>query len=326
MSRPGPRNTITDVPGITVGNAENFDLVTGTTVVLADKPAVAAADVRGGAPGVRDTEALAPTAMVQQAHAICLSGGSAFGLDAAGGVMDWLRRKGRGIEIGTARVPIVPAAIIFDLLTGPDPSWEAPPWWDLGLRAAETASRDFSLGNAGAGLGAIAGQIKGGLGTASAVHGELIVGALAVSNPVGSVTMPGSNHFWAWALEQENEFGGLGAPNNVGDLGEMALKGSEANTTLVVVATNATLDWAQSGRLAIMAQDGFARAIRPVHCPMDGDTVFVLATGEVALPDTAATIARLGMMAADCAARAITRGVYEARALAGIKAWRDLER
>ncbi|MEM9098408.1 MAG: P1 family peptidase [Pseudomonadota bacterium] len=324
MSRPGPLNAITDVPGITVGNAEDWDLITGTTVVLSEKPLVAAADIRGGAPGVRDVEALAPLASVQQAHAVCLSGGSAFGLDAAGGVMDFLRGNGVGVQVGAAQVPIVPSAIIFDLLIGPGPVWEHPPWWQLGRQAAGQAAQDFALGNAGAGLGATAGQIKGGLGTASAISKELIVGALAVANPVGSVTMPGSRHFWAWALEQNSEFGGLGPPEDLGDLSEMKLKGSSANTTLVVVATNASLSWSEAGRLAVMAQDGLARAIRPVHAPMDGDSVFVMATGEVELPDPMHCLTLLGMMAGDCTARAITRGVYEAKALAGVPAWHDL--
>ncbi|MEM8791327.1 MAG: P1 family peptidase [Pseudomonadota bacterium] len=324
MSRPGPRNSITDVPGITVGNAEDHGMVTGTTVVLVEGQVTAAVDVRGGAPGVREAAALAPAATMQQAHAISLSGGSAFGLDAAGGVMDWLRRRGTGIEIGPARVPIVPGAIIFDLLTGPGPEWETPPWWDLGVRAVEAAGQDFELGNAGAGMGATAGPIKGGLGTASATQDALIVGALAISNPVGGVTMPGSRHFWAWALEQNGEFGGLGAPETVGDVTEMPLSPSLANTTLVVVATNARLSWNGAMRLAIMAHDGFAQAIRPVHSPLDGDTVFVLATGEVELPDPIHSLAKLGFMAADCSARAITRGVYEAESLAGIAAWRDL--
>lgn len=325
MLCPGPRNAITDVPGITVGNAEDIGLTTGTTVVLTENGALAAGDVRGGAPGVREIEVLAPTSTVQLAHAITLSGGSAFGLDAAGGVMDWLHRRGRGFDVGPVRVPIVPSAIIFDLLTGDHRDWDTPPWWDLGRRAVSSASAEFSLGNAGVGMGATAGPIKGGLGTASVVSGDFIVGALAVANPVGSVLIPGSRHFWAWALEQAGEFGGLGPPAAMPETLEETPKGAAgANTTLVVLATNAALTWSQAARMAVMAHDGLARAIRPVHTPLDGDTAFVLATGEVALVDPVQDLTRLGMLGADCAARAIARGVYEAESLAGVPAWRDL--
>jgi L-aminopeptidase/D-esterase-like protein len=192
MIRPGPRNSITDVPGIQVGNAELPGLVTGATAVIPDRPAVAAVDVRGGGPGTRETEALAAGSTVQQVHGIVLAGGSAYGLDAAGGVMHWLRRQGRGFAIGGAVVPIVPGAIIFDLLTGGPKDWDHPPWWELGYRAATAASRDFALGNAGAGLGARAGKLKGGLGTASVQSGGITIGALAVANPVGSVVIPGA--------------------------------------------------------------------------------------------------------------------------------------
>ncbi|MBY8974228.1 P1 family peptidase [Rhodobacteraceae bacterium NNCM2] len=324
--RPGPRNAITDVPGILVGNAEDTRLLTGTTVVLPEQSVTAAADVRGGGPGTREIDALAPTATVQQAHAITLSGGSAFGLDAAGGVMDWLREEGRGFPVGPVRVPIVPSAILFDLLTGDGANWDEPPWWNLGRQAAAAASTDFALGNAGAGMGATAGALKGGLGTASIVSGDFVIGALSAVNPVGSTVIPGSRHFWAWALEQEGEFGGLGPPTAMPDtLDEMPGGAPATNTTLTVIATNAALTSSQAGRLAVMAHDGYARAIRPVHTPLDGDTVFVLATGEIPLADPIADITRLGTLGADCTARAIARGVFEAEAVAGIPAWRDLE-
>ena len=330
MIRPGPRNSISDVPGIRVGNAEDPALLTGVTAVIPDAPAVAAADVRGGGPGSRETEALAPEATVQEVHAVVLSGGSAFGLDAAGGVMDWLRTQGRGFHIAGAVVPIVPSAIIFDLATGGPKSWQHPPWWGLGRRAAERAAPHFRLGNAGAGLGARAGALKGGLGTASAILGNFTVGALAVVNSAGSVVIPGSRHFWAWALEMGAEFGGLGPPEAMpGELDHRFLTeggpdSPGANTTLVVVATDAALSRAQARRVALMAHDGLARAIRPVHTPLDGDTVFVLSTGARALADPVHDLARIGMVAADCAARAIARGVYEAEGLAGIPAWWDL--
>ncbi|MCH8953286.1 MAG: P1 family peptidase [Proteobacteria bacterium] len=326
MIRPGPSNSITDVPGILVGNAEAPELVTGATAILPERPAVGAVEVRGGGPGSRETEALAAESTVQEVHGIALSGGSAYGLDAAGGVMHWLRGHGRGLAIAEAVVPIVPGAIIFDLATGGPKHWDHPPWWELGYRAAEAAGADFALGNAGAGLGATAGKLKGGLGTASVTWDGLTVGALAVVNPMGSVLIPGSRTFWAWPFELDGEFGGQtppGAPP--ADLDhDFAAAPPGANTTLAVIATDAHLTRAQAKRVACMAHDGFARAIRPVHSPLDGDTVFVLATGAIALADPVGDLARLGMLAADCTARAITRGVYEAAPLAGWPAYRDL--
>jgi len=325
MIRPGPRNSITDVPGILVGNAEAPDLVTGATAVIPERPAIAAVDVRGGAPGTRETEALAAESMVQEVHGIALSGGSAYGLDAAGGVMHWLRGQGRGFGIGGTVVPIVPGAIIFDLLTGGPKDWDHPPWWELGYQAARAAGADFALGNAGAGLGAKAGKLKGGLGTASVRWNGVTLGALAVSNPVGSVLIPGTRTFWAWPFEMAGEFGGQTPPQAPpADLDHDFAAPAGANTTCAVIATDALLTRAQAKRIALMAHDGFARAIRPVHTPLDGDTVFVLATGAIPLADPVGDLARLGMLAADCAARAITRGVYEAAALAGWPAYRDL--
>ena len=325
MIRPGPRNSITDVPGILVGNAEAPDLVTGATAVIPERPAIAAVDVRGGGPGTRETEALAAESTVQEVHGIALSGGSAYGLDAAGGVMHWLRSQGRGFAIADVVVPIVPGAIIFDLLTGGPKAWDHPPWWDLGYRAAQAAGKDFALGNAGAGMGAKAGTLKGGLGTASVRWGRFTLGALAVANPVGSVVIPGTRTFWAWPFELEGEFGGQTPPDAPpADLDHDFATAAGANTTLTVIATDADLPRAQAKRVALMAHDGYARAIRPVHTPLDGDTVFVLATGAIPLADPVGDLARLGMLAADCAARAITRGVYEAAALAGWPAYRDL--
>ncbi len=325
MIRPGPRNSITDVPGILVGNAEAPGLVTGATAVVPERPAIAAVDVRGGGPGTRETEALAVESTVQEVHGIALSGGSAYGLDAAGGVMHWLRSQGRGFAIGGTVVPIVPGAIIFDLTLGGSKDWDHPPWWDLGYRAAQAAGEDFALGNAGAGLGARAGKLKGGLGTASVRWNGLTLGALAVVNAVGSVVIPGTRTFWAWPFELEGEFGGQTPPDAPpADLDHDFAAPAGANTTCMVIATDADLTRAQAKRVALMAHDGYARAIRPVHTPLDGDTVFVLATGAIPLADPVGDLARLGMLAADCAARAITRGVYEAAALAGWPAYRDL--
>jgi len=336
MIRPGPRNLITDVEGIRVGNADDRHVWTGVTVVLPAEPAVAAVDVRGGAPGTRETDALDPSCLVEQIHAIVLSGGSAFGLDAAGAVAASLGARGIGFAVGAARVPIVPSAILFDLLNGGAKDWGAmPPYRDLAVSALAAAAAPgggaaFPLGNAGAGYGAKAGRLKGGLGSASAVGADgLQVGALMAVNPWGSVVMPGSGCFWAWPLEQAAEFGGLRPPTAGVPLDielppdpSAALPG--ANTTIGVVATNAALSKAEAGRIAIMAQDGVARAIRPAHTPFDGDTVFVLATGSYALAEKRPlAIAWLGAIAADCVARAIARAVHAADRLGQWPAWRD---
>lgn len=321
----GPRNSITDVPGITVGNAEDHALVTGATVVVPDEPALCAVDHRGGAIGARDTIALMPGSVGGWVHAVCLSGGSAYGLDAAGGVMDRLRVLGRGLEFGGAIVPIVPSAIIFDLMVGERRDWDRPPWWTLGARAFENAGSDFALGNAGAGLGATAADLKGGLGTASFRASDFTIGAIAVANPVGGVVIPGTDTFWAWMLEQDGEFGGQVPPTaRPGNITAAPREDpAPANTTLAVVATDAELDRDTALRLAIMAQDGMARAIRPIHGPMDGDTVFVMSTARRPKPDPTFGLMQMGALAADVTARAITRGVYAADALAGIPCYRE---
>ncbi len=327
MIRPGPRNLITDVPGLRVGQTGDPKLRSGVTVVLPDRPAVAAVDVRGGGPGTRETDALDPAALVEHVDAIVLSGGSAFGLEAASGVTSWLAARGRGFRVGAARVPIVPAAILFDLYEGSD--WgQSPPWRDLATAACGAADVEFELGNAGAGTGAVAGELKGGLGSVSAVDDDgSIVGALAVANPAGSTVMPGQSSFWAWALEQDNELGGQTPPNRAvslePDLPAALVPG--ANTTLVVVGVGARLTRAQARRVAIMAQDGIARAVRPAHTPFDGDTVFVLSTGQGRPPGPEA-VARIGAVAADCVARAIARGVYEAESAGGAPSWRETYR
>ena len=341
MIRPGPRNLITDVPGIRVGNAEHAGHPTGVTIVLPDRAAVAAVDVRGGGPGTRETDALRPSALVERVDAVALSGGSAFGLEAASGAVSWLAARGRGFRVGEARVPIVPAAILFDLLQGgpkdrgpkdggPKDRGAMPPYRDLGMAACDAAELDFALGNAGAGLGASAGPLKGGLGSASAMDdngpGEdrLVVGALAAANPAGSVVMPGQSTLWAWMLEQNGELGGQEPPAGPvslePDLPDVLRAG--ANTTLVVVAVSAPLTRPQAQRVAIMAQDGVARAVRPAHTPFDGDTVFVLSTGD-GDPPGPAVVARIGSIAADCVARAIARGVYEAEPAGGLASWRS---
>ncbi|MFQ5973315.1 MAG: P1 family peptidase [Alphaproteobacteria bacterium] len=334
MIRPGPMNLITDVEGVRVGNADDPRLRSGVTVVLPDEPAVAGVDVRGGAPGTRESDILSPQALLDRVDAVVLSGGSAFGLDAASGVMAWLRGRGRGHPVGDAIVPIVPAAILFDLLNGGDKDWgEANPYAGLGRKACAAANKAFGLGNAGAGLGARAGPLKGGLGSASAVDETgLSVGAIVAVNAVGSPVMPGQPTLWAWSLEQGDELGGQPAPTGPSDLEpELHLSahtqedGGIGNTVIGVVATNAHLDKAQAGRVALMAHDGIARALRPAHTPLDGDVIFCLATGRggAGRPDALA-LARLGAVGADCVARATARGVYAADPLGRMPGYRAI--
>ena len=335
MARPGPRNLITDVDGVLVGNAIAVAMRTGVTVVLPTQPTLAGVDVRGGAPGTRDTSALDPSCLVDRVDAVVLSGGSAFGLDAPSGAVSWLAARGRGFPAGGARVPIVPGAILFDLLNGGDKDWgEQPPYRALGYAACQDAAADFPLGNVGAGLGATAGALKGGLGSASAVALDgLQVGALVGVNSVGSTVIPGSSTLWAWALEQQGELGVQppptparpGEPLGAADHDYVFDVALGANTTIAVVATNATLDKAQASRVALMAHDGIARAVSPAHTPFDGDTVFALATARRSLPDnSAAEIARIGAIAADCLARAIGRAVVAADSLGDMPSYRSL--
>jgi len=324
MIRTGFRNSIADVPGIRVGHAEDRGLTTGTTVIALREPCLCAIDHRGGAVGARDTIALMPGSIGGRVNAICLSGGSAYGLDAAGGVMDGLRRAGEGFAFGGALLPIVPSAIIFALMTGETRDWKDPPWWRLGRRALDAADEEFALGNVGAGLGATAGSLKGGIGTASFQTDAHVVGALAVANPAGSTVIPGTDTFWAWMLERDGELGGQRPPSSpLSDVATIPNAGAPGNTTLVVVATDAALDRDMALRVAIMAQDGIATAIRPVHGPMDGDTVFVLSTGARDEPADLHGLMQLGALAADAAARAIARGVYEAETLAGVPSYRE---
>jgi L-aminopeptidase/D-esterase-like protein len=324
-----PRNLITDVPGVLVGHAEDRLIASGATAIVFEAPAVASADVRGGGPGTRDIELLDPAMTVEAIDAIALSGGSAFGLDAASGVQAWLAEQGRGFAVGAARVPIVPGAIVFDLLNGGDKSWgRYAPYRELGYEAARGAGRDFALGSAGAGLGATTANLKGGIGSASAACGGCTVGALVVVNAVGSVVVGDGPWFWAAPFERDAEFGGRGFPSPfpARALDPVTKLGPLAATTIALVATDAKLTKAQAKRLAVMAQDGLARAIYPVHTPLDGDTVFAASTGRVSLPDPLLAFTALGTAAANCLARAVARGVYEATALphAGAQpAWRD---
>ena len=331
MLRPGPRNLITDVDGILVGNAEDERVRSGVTVVLPGAAALAAVDVRGGAPGTRETDALHPTSLAPGVDAIVLSGGSAFGLDAASGVMQWLAEAGRGFLAGGHHVPIVPAAILFDLANGGDKQWgREPPYRRLGETAAMRAGLDFALGNAGAGLGASAGRIKGGLGSVSTVGDDgWQVGALVAGNPVGSVLVPGTTTLWGALFAQADELGDAqpgAAPRSVPiDLDLPAEGRIGGHTCIGVVATNLILTKAEALRIAIMAHDGLARAVRPVHTPFDGDTLFVLSTARVPLPEPKPlALARLGHIAADCVTRALTRGVYAADSLGDRPGYRSL--
>ncbi len=329
MAEPGPRNLITDVPGLLVGQAQDEAGITGTTVVLCEAPAVAAVDVRGGAPGSRETELLDSAALVQRVDAIVLSGGSAFGLDAAGGVMKGLAAMGRGFAVRDVRVPIVPAAILFDLaFTGRLPWSGEPPYRRLGRAALAQAGPDFRLGNAGAGLGAKSGRLKGGVGSASLRLGDqVMVGAIVAVNSWGSVVRPDCGRFWAaeqaLAGEIEPQPTLPAGPLDPEDFSACAAASAGANTTIAVVATNAPLDKTGCRRLAIMAQAGLAQAIRPAHTPFDGDTVFALATGVGGEVDPA-TLARLGSTAASCLARAIMRAVLEAAPFGSLPSWRQL--
>jgi D-aminopeptidase len=324
------RNLITDVAGITVGHAADQKLASGVTAVVFDAPATGSVDVRGGGPGTRETALLDPAQTVEGIDAICLSGGSAYGLDAASGVQAYMREIGRGFVVRTVRVPIVPGAIMFDLLNGGDKDWgRYPPYRELGYEAAKSAGSQFALGSAGAGLGATTANFKGGIGSASAMTKDgVVVGALAVVNAVGSVVVGDGPHFWAAPFEHNREFGGRGAAPSpsAADLALRAKGGPLQNTTLAVVATDARLTKAQCNRLAVMAQDGLARAVYPVHTPLDGDVVFAAATGKTVLNDPIYGLAELGMIAANVMARAIARGVYEAKALpfaGALPAWRD---
>ncbi|MGE0702094.1 MAG: P1 family peptidase [Hyphomicrobiaceae bacterium] len=323
-------NSIIDVDGLSVGNAQDRALASGVTAVLVERPNVASIVTSGGAPGQRDTALLEPGMTVEGVDAIVLSGGSAYGLDAAGGVMAALRDRGVGLHVGSAVVPIVAQAILFDLLNGGDKNWgREPPYWRLGLDAAMAASRTvLALGTAGAGYGATTATLKGGLGSASATTSSGVrVGAIAAVNAIGSAVVGDGPHFWAAPYERNGELGGLGLPATIGatDLRMRIKSGAPPATTIALVATDAVLTKAEAKRLAIMADDGLARAIRPAHAPMDGDTVFAVATQRRAVSGPA-ELTEIGLLAADCLARAIARGVYEATALPfahALPAWRD---
>jgi L-aminopeptidase/D-esterase-like protein len=325
-----PLNLITDLAGIRVGHAHDTKVASGVTVILLDGDNVASGVTRGGAPGSRDTALLEPEMTRAQIDAVVLSGGSLFGLDAAGGVVNALRGRGVGLRIGPVNVPIAVQAITFDLINGGDKAWgRKPPYWDLGWAATEAATDGaFALGTVGGGYGVTTATLKGGVGSASCLTPSgFTVGAIVVVNAVGTTTIGDGPHFWAAPYEIGTEFGGRGLPAKItsADLALRMKGGGPPSTTIAFVATDAILTKAEAKRVAHMADDGLARAVRPAHAPMDGDTV--IAAGLQKKPMThPAHLTEIGMAAGDVLARAIARGVYEATALPFAKAlpaWRD---
>lgn len=338
---PGKHNQLTDVPGLSVGQAHDADVRTGVTVVLPEAPAVAAVDVRGGGPGTRETDALAPTSLVEKIHAIVLSGGSAFGLDAAGATAAQLAARGIGFPVAGAVVPIVPSAILFDLANGGNKAWgEIPPYRRLAAAALAAAGPTVARGDAGAGYGATCGALKGGIGSASIqrhtdCHAHETVAALIAVNAFGDAVVPGGTRLWAAPFELGAEMGNQAALPDVRPQAPDYIEGkplaeaeTPSNTTIGVIATDVALSRSEALRIAMMAHDGLARAIRPIHTPFDGDTLFVLSTGQrqLALNDPLARarlITRLGTMAADVTTRAVGNGMVSAQSLNGWPSYRD---
>jgi L-aminopeptidase/D-esterase-like protein len=313
--------SLVDIPiaGLRIGHAEDHDLQSGTTVLLPDKPAVASVHVVGGSPGTRETDLLNPQQLVAKIDAIVLSGGSAFGLDAASGAQAWLRQQDRGFPVPPMRIPIVPAAILFDLTNGGDKDWGLyPPYRELGFQAVQAAATSIRTGRAGAGYGATTATTPGGFGIASQQLGSgvSVMAAMAV-NAAGSPLIGSTRHFWAAPFEKEQEFGGLGLPGQWPDDAHQPLtkaghSTAGMNTTIGVVATDAAITKVEAKQIAIMAHDGFARALYPVHTPGDGDLLFVLSTVEQDLDREALSLLSLGTAAANTVARAIAQGVHAA--------------
>jgi len=329
------RNLITDVPGVLVGNYHDVQRASGVTTVMFETPACASYVTLGGAPGVRDTGLLEPERTVDHVDALVLSGGSAYGLDAMGGVQSALRLSGRGFAVGNVTVPIVPGAILFDLLNGGNKDWgDEPVYWRLGRLSVEAVNKDFVLGSVGAGYGATIADLKGGLGSASCVSSSgAYVGALVAVNALGRATIGEGPHFWAAPYERNAEYGGLGWPATFpSDALTLVCKGDDAspligaNTTIGIVATDLALTKAELKHLAVMAHDGLGRALRPAHGALDGDTIFAVGTGLRYEAVTPRALTEVGTLAADCFARAIARAIYEAMALpfpGALPAWRD---
>ena len=324
MAIAGPLNLITDVSGISVGNAQSESVRTGVTVILTTEPSVASVCIAGGGPGTRETDLLGNGMMVDKIDAVVLSGGSAYGLASADGVVASLGANGRGFALnrspGAPKTPIVPGAILYDLANGGDKKWgKRPPYFELGQEAVSLVGDKIALGSTGAAFGARAGAHVGGLGSASIVCNDgMTVGAIAAVNSFGTVYMPNTDCFWAWPYEIDKEFGGMRPPADycldAEDWGSAKINPrTRQNTTIACVATDVVLTKDQAKRVAQMALAGFARAIRPVFAPFDGDTVFVISTGKVTLPSPEPiSVARIGELAASTLSRSIARGVWEA--------------
>lgn len=314
------KNLITDIDGILVGNAIDEKAITGTTAVLFETPAIASCHVMGGAPGTRETDLLSPENTVEEVHGLFLSGGSAFGLDAAAGVQRVLKEQGKGFEIGPHKIPIVPGAILFDLINGGNKDWgDYAPYRELGFEAAKSAAKQFAIGSAGAGYGALVAGLRGGLGSASAqLPSGGMIGALVAVNALGSPIIGDSGHFHAAAFEQNREYGGLGLPHPLpANSDKLHIKYRESlqagtNTTIAIIATDMALTKAEAKRLAVVAHDGFARALWPAHTPLDGDMVFAVSTGTKPRPQNMNEWIDLCAFASSAMSRAIARGIYEA--------------
>lgn len=332
MARTGRHNALTDVDGLMVGHFTAPEAASGVTVILCPGGATAGVDVRGAAPGTRETDLLAPTNLVEKVQAVVLTGGSVYGLSTTDGVVRWLSERQWGFPLEEQQVaPIVPAAALFDLGRGRE--YLPPIGPDWGRVACDAAnSGPVRLGCVGAGTGAVSGGIKGGLGSASEIlPSGITVAAIVAVNSLGSTIDPGTGKPWEVRMEVDGEFGPMS--DRAVKLPSISSAESPTNTTIGVVATDAVLTKAQAQKVAQTAHDGLARAIRPAHTMFDGDTLFCLATGKSELPDTAGFFAapkaqalnEVCSAAADCVCRAIVRAVLEAQSLAGTKAFRDLE-
>ena len=332
----GKKNLITDVTGVLIGNSHDEIMKSGVSVFTSDKRFAAAVTVLGGAPGTRETDLLESDKLVEKIDAIVLSGGSAFGLDAATGVVDCLRKENRGYPLKDINIPIVPSAILADLFNGGDDQWEENPYRNLGKLAFNSISNSFEIGTIGAGYGATTSNLKGGLGSASIVLGNgATVGALVAVNPSGSVVTDGSNSFWATPFEIGDEFGGKEfiPPKNIFTeyhRGDDAAKDAFSidNTTIAIVATDLELSKVELKRISVAAHDGMSRAILPSHTPYDGDLIFAASTGRKKIKIEPSDIYNIGNAAAICLSRAIARGVYEAKSEKNdlLPTWQDTEK
>lgn len=319
-------NTILDVPGIKVGQSSDLKALTGCTVVLCETGAVCGVDVRGGAPGSRETDLLRPENLVEKVHAVFFAGGSAFGLDGASGVMQYLEEKGIGFDVGVTHVPIVPASVLFDLTVG---SHEVRPDKEMAYKACLSATDEYvEQGNVGAGTGATVGKIlgmkncmKSGLGTSSKKVGELVVGAIVAVNAFGDVINPGTGEIIAGALKDNSEeFADTLQVLEGFEIKKESKNVFIGNTTIGLVATNASLTKAEAKKVASMAHNGFAKTIRPCHTMFDGDTIYALSTSNLK-----ADINLVGSLACEVMAQAVISAVINAEGIAGLKSYTDIK-